>query len=450
MSAIRFGVEVATMVPTMGALTPSSSFRNRRIPVQCFRSVSHRKRIQSWRPPAGSVRDSATFGRRMLPFSSDSPSFSPTRPPGLSESSPTRNSAPSWFISLKFNRAFSSSSVAMKVKVNGCGSRVSVESGLEAQVAPGIVGLHEAEAHLAPAIGRGAEADRVDGALLDGQFRLVELHVPAGRARFADAEDGRAAFDRRIDRRALVLLDVPAFQLPGQAGVDEHLRGQRFVARAPGLGKRRRAGISLAEPFVPLFPEVAGKHVGQRIEAAAHPGVDQAVLVVDLDQRHRGIFGIGEFRVGIQVREQLPRVTLLRLQVRGVEEADGVRGLPVELVHLGIHAVADAEAAADKQVQVGVDPMLLQPGDEVIEAIERIGVPVPAVARLVIDQPGRAPRGIEKMEPHRVQAELGHPRGHLVGRRVVRKVGGGGEIHAEEPQAMVAAVEVAVLDVDET
>ena len=178
--------------------------------------------------------------------------------------------------------------------------------------------------------------------------------------------------------------------------------------------------------------------------------MDQAVLVVDLDQRHRGVFGVGEFRVGVAVREQLARVLLLRLHVRRVEEADGVRDLPVELVHLGIHAVADAEAAADQQVQVGVDSLLLQPGDEVIQAIQRIGVPVPPVAGLVMDQPGRAPGGIEKMEPHGVQAELGHPRGHLAGRFVVREVGAGGEIRAEEPQAMLAGVQVAVLDVHET
>jgi hypothetical protein len=72
------------------------------------------------------------------------------------------------------------------------------------------VGLHHAEAHLAIAIGRGAEADGVDCAPPDGQLRLVELHVPSGAARLAHAQHSRAAFDRRIDRRALVLLDVPA------------------------------------------------------------------------------------------------------------------------------------------------------------------------------------------------------------------------------------------------
>jgi hypothetical protein len=45
-----------------------------------------------------------------------------------------------------------------------------------------------------------------------------------------------------------------------------------------------------------------------------------------------------------------------------MEEADGVRGLPIELIYLGVHAVAYAETAADQQVQVDVDPMLFQPG----------------------------------------------------------------------------------------
>ncbi len=99
-----------------------------------------------------------------------------------------------------------------------------------------------------------------------------------------------------------------------------------------------------------MFPQIERKHVGKRIEITAHPGVDQAVLVVDLDERHRGIFGVREFRVGVQVREQLARMPLLRLHVRRVEEAHGVRRLPVESVHLGIHAVAHAEAAANEQI----------------------------------------------------------------------------------------------------
>jgi hypothetical protein len=54
------------------------------------------------------------------------------------------------------------------------------------------------------------------------------------------------------------------------------------------------------------------------------------------------------------------------------------------------------------------------------------------------------------VESHRIQAELGHPRGHLVGRFVVGEVGAGSEIRAEEPQSPVAGVEVAILDMHET
>ena len=54
------------------------------------------------------------------------------------------------------------------------------------------------------------------------------------------------------------------------------------------------------------------------------------------------------------------------------------------------------------------------------------------------------------MKSHRVQAELGDPRGHLVGRFMVGEIGGSREIRAEEPQAMIARVQVAVFDVYET
>ena len=88
--------------------------------------------------------------------------------------------------------------------------------------------------------------------------------------------------------------------------------------------------------------------------------------------------------------------------------------------------------------------------DEIIEAVERVGVPIPPITRFVIDQPKRPPRGIEEVKTHGVKAELGHPRGHLVGGLVVGKIGGSGNVRAEKPQPMIACVKVAVFDVHET
>ena len=118
--------------------------------------------------PAGSDRDSANFGRRMLLLLDRFAFTEPDASARLEGNSPKRNSAPCWFISLKFSRAFSSSSVAMKVKVKGCGFFVSFRLVPKPRFPQGSWACWRLSVTLRAAIGRGAEADRIDGALPDG------------------------------------------------------------------------------------------------------------------------------------------------------------------------------------------------------------------------------------------------------------------------------------------
>ena len=173
--------------------------------------------------------------------------------------------------------------------------------------------------------------------------------------------------------------------------------------------------------------------------------MDQTVLVVDLHHRHGRILRIGQPGIRIAVGEQLPGVLLLRLQMRLMEKSHGVGHLPIELVDPATHAVTDAKPTSDQQIQIRVNAVLAQLGDEVIQPVQRIGVPVVRVAGIVVDQPHRAPDRVEKMEPHHVEPELGHPGRDLVGRVMVGKTRARREITAKEPQPLVAGEEMARL-----
>ncbi len=128
------------------------------------------------------------------------------------------------------------------------------------------------------------------------------------------------------------------------------------------------------------------------------------------------------------MREQRPRVDLLRLDERRVEAIQQLR----ELEPLGGHALEARVAAGDVQVDVRVDAVLGQLGDEEVEPIELRGI---ERVRFLNQEADRRGRLVHEVKADQVDAEA--PKVDRGARRhLVRgEAGGRGAVDAEEPHA---------------
>ena len=214
--------------------------------------------------------------------------------------------------------------------------------------------------------------------------RVAEIprHVEVER-RFRVADEGHLGVQPLLRGRA----DLRALE-PGDRGVGGDARE---LAQPLHLGRRAR----LRQPGVVLRRQQVVVVRRRRVEAEP-----QAVLVEDLDDRDRRLVPILGLRVGIDVREDLPRVVLLQLDQARVVERHPLR--PADLVEV-LHAVPGLVRPADVQVQIDVDPALLELGHEEVEAVELARVEAPAVTGARGDDPAR---GVEVDE---VQAHHVHP-----------------------------------------
>src|SRR5207244_4926217 len=88
--------------------------------------------------------------------------------------------------------------------------------------------------------------------------------------------------------------------------------------------------IAVVQPDIPLVLQVLQKNAGRTIDLVSKPAVDQAVFVVNLDERHGWVFRIRQLRVGIAMRQKVARIIFLKPENRFMEKADDMTIFPVK------------------------------------------------------------------------------------------------------------------------
>jgi hypothetical protein len=116
---------------------------------------------------------------------------------------------------------------------------------------------------------------------------------------------------------------------------------------------------------------------------------EQVVLIGEVDERDGRVVLVGQAGVRVDVGEQVAAEPLLQRDEGGVEEGVGL-GRVVELIGVG-HPVASRELPVDELVEVDVDAVPLQAGDEVVEPVERVGIEVLCVSSALIEEVRVAP-----------------------------------------------------------
>src|SRR5437868_12420528 len=118
----------------------------------------------------------------------------------------------------------------------------------------------------------------------------------------------------------------------------------------------------------------------------------------------------GSCAKAIRVRrgEDLRCVFLVEIQSGGVKKAKDVLVFPAHLSDLRAEAVGGLEFARDQHVEICVDAVRGQLGDEVLQAVETLGGDLAGRAGGVIYQNASlVPRGFEMVQANRVEAEAG-------------------------------------------
>ena len=189
--------------------------------------------------------------------------------------------------------------------------------------------------------------------------------------------------------------------------------------------------------------EINGVGRGEVVHLPGPPLEAEGVFVVDFHERDGGFVGVAVAGVGVHVREQVAGVVALEGDHRGAEIVHA-------LVEVGVPFFLRARAvgigARDVQVQVGVDAVLLQFGDEKIEPVELPGVERAAV--LCEDAVGRA-HHVHVVEAHAVDAKLRHARSDLRGHVLVGEIRGEAGVHAEDAQAFFSGEKMTILHAHE-
>ena len=169
----------------------------------------------------------------------------------------------------------------------------------------------------------------------------------------------------------------------------------------------------------------------------------EGVFVVDFDERDGGFHSIGIAGVFVDVREEVAGVGFLQRDHGGVVVVHAFVELGAAFfVRFGQVGVG----AADVEVEVCVDAVFFERGDEVVELVELPGVEGAAV---FFKNAGRCAEHVHVVEADAINAELGEARGDFVGVLVLWEVRGEAHVHAEDAQALFAGKQVAVFDVHE-
>ena len=173
----------------------------------------------------------------------------------------------------------------------------------------------------------------------------------------------------------------------------------------------------------------------------------QPVLVVDLDECHRRIFGVSAPRVGVAVRQQFAGVLFLQFQNLAVEKSDHVppleRGV-ARLFDFLRKTVSGIEGAVIQQAQVDIDAIAFEPRDEVVEAVERLWIEVARAGRTAGENPFRKMPHVHDVEADNVDAELRQPICDFLGIRMSRDICAERQIHAEKADSLLSRAEMPV------
>jgi hypothetical protein len=161
--------------------------------------------------------------------------------------------------------------------------------------------------------------------------------------------------------------------------------------------------------------------------------VEQRVLVGDLLHGKGRLVHVAKAGVRIAVREELRGVLLLQLDHPPVEDAGPLHRVFPPRVHLGriADAVARLEMPVAQEVEIDVNALLFQLRDEVVVAVENLGIEGTGIASAVVDQSG--PSAVGGVQPHQVDPKAGQSRGGGFGDVSGRRRTGTAHVGAEEP-----------------
>ena len=289
-----------------------------------------------------------------------------------------------------------------------------------------------------------AEAHVIRLPLLERQVGPVELQVPARGPATLRGETEPAPAVVRDDLLAAGgdprRLERPSTRVRAHVLAED--LGDALPLSFPARDQALRRPVAHLQPGVPLPAKLGGVRLRQIVEVAG-PERQRRVLVVHLHAQHRRLGRVGVPRVGVDVGEQAARVLLLRFDEGGIET---IEHLP-HVEPLGRRTVEAGIAARHVEVQVHVDPVARQLGDEEVEPIELGRVEPLAIGG---DEADRRRPLVHEVQPHDVHAQAPQVRRRAGGDLVSGKAGGGGAVDPEEPDTCAAAVdEVAVRRADE-
>ena len=202
---------------------------------------------------------------------------------------------------------------------------------------------------------------------------------------------------------AEILLQIPAhvpIELTFRVHVEGHFGGVAFLGSGGGLRPlEARDRCAFGNPselakLLQLFgaalllqPEV--EDAGELFVIVGSGGAKTEIEGVLVEQFHDGDGGLVAVfgpRVSIHMGQQILGVLLLEIDEARIEKREPLA--PLDFVEV-LHAVAGLIRPAHVQVEIDIDPALLEFGDLVVQAVELLGVERAAVVAGGIDDPAR-------------------------------------------------------------
>ena len=135
-----------------------------------------------------------------------------------------------------------------------------------------------------------------------------------------------------------------------------------------------------------------------------------------------------------------------------IEETQHLLVLPFQLSNFGGKPIVGEKLPGNEEVDIGIDPVVGETGDKVVQAIESLGIELATSAdglgvtgELVVHQHFvRRPWGFEMMKTHGVETELGEAGGNRIGVLDTREGGISSNVDAEDPLSSAVAREMSV------
>jgi len=288
-----------------------------------------------------------------------------------------------------------------------------------------VVGFLEprAQRQLARRIGAPGKLQRVELSLFQRQSGPVKLRVPVHLGQSGEVDAHFAG---------IALRDLKGLAALGREFGGQHVFPERHGAAPRGI-EFLAGSVTRLEPGVPFFQNVGAVILGQRGDLE----LQQRVLVVDLDLGHARLAGVGRLGIGIDVGQQRAGVIALHadhLLVDLVQALAVARQLFLPVA--GGEAVGKVLAlpviARDVQVEVAVDSVALERGDEVIQPVELPRIELVFLRRARLPDAARRGLIVEVMEADAVHPEAGQPRREPVGGRAIGKAAREGEVGGEK------------------